>query len=345
MSIFKVIAGRFAANLNIPFLLHKNLYKNDLTILMYHGVIKKPLQVQDWCFISSEVFLRQMLYIKDHFDVVSLSDAMKYLKNRKTKIVETKKPKLVITFDDGYQNNYDVVFPFLCDLNIPATIFVNTKFVDTDQSIWFCMLNEALNQSKQKSIEWENVKYDVTTSVSKAVTSSKLQAVLKEKDHVNLLKSLKDIGIILNYDVNSSLSKDSPFHILSSDSIRTMQKSGLIEFGAHTATHTILTSVDPAIQQQEINKSIQDVESITGEKCRFFSYPNGRKKDYDCNAINQMKNNDILAAVTTIHGANTEETPLLELKRYGIGSDTQMPLFKCMVHHLTVKIDGLFCMG
>lgn len=58
--------------------------------------------------------------------------------------------------------------------------------------------------------------------------------------------------------------------------IRTMQDSGLIEFGAHTVNHINLKNSPPGEARQEITHSKTDVERLTGAPCRSFAYPFGR---------------------------------------------------------------------
>ena len=87
---------------------------------MYHGVVRKPLAVPDWCFISEQNFSRQMEYLHRNFKVVSLTQAAEDL--RENRINE---PTAVITFDDGYQNVCDVAYPLLSRLGLPATVFLS----------------------------------------------------------------------------------------------------------------------------------------------------------------------------------------------------------------------------
>lgn len=83
---------------------------------------------------------------------------------------------------------------------------------------------------------------------------------------------------------------------LSSNQIKEMQESGLVEFGAHTMTHVNLEKVDDKIAQKEIVQSKKAVEKLTGVTCFSFAYPYGRYNDHH---IEMVKNAGFTTAVTT----------------------------------------------
>lgn len=294
-----------------------------LLILYYHGVTKKNIDVYDWCFQDYAKFEKQIYYLKENFDILPLYKAVQLLIEGKIK-----KTTVAITFDDGFQNNYDVAFPLLRELKIPVTIFLTTGLVDKERTIWFCELNDILTATLSKEINFYGAKYNISDNIRKANISALLQGKLKElhPDEIenNLLKIKKELSAeSIKYNMNNN------FKILDKNSILEMNDSGLIDFGAHTHTHVILSKLSNEKQFEEISKSISEVEKLTGKPCRVFAYPNGRKQDFNKFSTDTLLRLGVDIAVTTIPGINNKNnTNALELYRFGIGSSISMNQFK-----------------
>jgi len=317
----------------MPQLLHKLAYRDDLTIIMYHGIIRSPLVVTDWCFVDEKTFGMQIEYLKKHFEIIALSEAIERMRSG-----GIKRPTAVITFDDGYQNNFDVAFPILFKEKIPSTIFLTTGLIDTDDTVWHCRLNLAISQTRRPRIERNGSKFDLSTVDLKAKASAVMQENLKGLPHSRLMATMRDIILELNCDPECSTEMGSPYRMLNKNAIAEMAASGLIEFGAHTHQHAILSRLSEGERFNEIRRSIDAVYQLTGRSCKYFAYPNGRAEDYNGRTIKDLEACGIQIAVTTAAGPNNRGTSLMELRRYGVGADLPMAEFQLMVHHFVSKL-------
>jgi len=92
-----------------------------MRIINYHSVggSATPLSVSDECFDQ------QMEFLSTHFDIVRLSDMVRYVLGR----ASLREGSVAITFDDGYEDNLSSAAPILKRYNAPATIFIATDFV------------------------------------------------------------------------------------------------------------------------------------------------------------------------------------------------------------------------
>jgi peptidoglycan/xylan/chitin deacetylase (PgdA/CDA1 family) len=96
---------------------------NAPLILAYHSVSERRT---DTLSLSTENFRHQLQWLQDNgYETLTLRDSVR--KNR------TQEKVAVLTFDDGYADNYHIVFPLLKEFGMTATIFLVAKSISTDQ--------------------------------------------------------------------------------------------------------------------------------------------------------------------------------------------------------------------
>ncbi|OPX96598.1 MAG: Polysaccharide deacetylase [Syntrophorhabdus sp. PtaB.Bin006] len=267
-----------------------------------------------------------MNYLKNSFRVVRLSEAVHLLKND-----QLTEPTVAITFDDGFMNNYTLAFPVLYELGIPATIFLTTGLIDTDNTVWFTKLVNMIETTNEQSLTVNGRHFLIDTPANKFASSVEMQAFLKAMPHQKLLEEIERIKVRLGCE--SSIDKSSPFRMLDAHAINEMVVSGLIEFGAHTHNHAILSYLDEEHKLFEIENSIKAVSNLTGQPCILFAYPNGGQDDYDSQAMHMLESIGIQGAVTMVSGPNYYGMDALQLRRYGIGCDLSFQRFTANLYH------------
>jgi peptidoglycan/xylan/chitin deacetylase (PgdA/CDA1 family) len=95
--------------------------EKNIPILYYHAVSDTILGIEE-LFVSPSDFEQQMLYLKDNsYSIITFDDL--------PEIEKYEKP-VIITFDDGYENNYTKAYPILKKFNFPAVIFLTTDYMD-----------------------------------------------------------------------------------------------------------------------------------------------------------------------------------------------------------------------
>lgn len=301
----------------------------EVVVLMYHGVVEVEPDLPDWCLLTKDVFEGQIKYLKDNFNVISLKDAVNGLRND-----SIKGPTAVITFDDGYQNNYDTAFPILKKYQVPATIYVTSKFIDTGETIWTGMLQDAFSRTKLKTLSWQGSKLDLSTRVLKKVSVERVKSALKQEPLSVIEAETRNLLDKLCEGENLKIAQTSPYRMLSSSMIEEMAKSELIEFGAHTHNHPILSKLTKLEQQEEIEKSIELISNASNTKCGTFAYPNGRVVDYTKETVSILEGADMYVSLSTTLGVCRKDTPLMEYRRFGVGDDTD---FKRGLYNMYAK--------
>lgn len=131
--------------------------KGGLPVLMYHAIDDKIFGIKEM-FVSTSSFDGQMKYLSDNgYTAIDFSEIKNYEKYRKP---------IIITFDDGYEDNYTNAYPILKKYKLKATIFVPSSFIDTPQYL-------TSRQIKEMS--------DLISFQSHSVTHPKLTIISKEE--------------------------------------------------------------------------------------------------------------------------------------------------------------------
>jgi peptidoglycan/xylan/chitin deacetylase (PgdA/CDA1 family) len=81
--------------------------------------------------VSPKNFERQMRYLREHVEIVSLDKILEIIKHHQS----LKRDMVAITFDDGYRDNYINAYPILKKYDIPSAIFITTGFIDKDHNM------------------------------------------------------------------------------------------------------------------------------------------------------------------------------------------------------------------
>ncbi len=290
---------------------------------MYHGITESNYSFPCWWQLPKNKFLWQIEYLNKHYTVLPLIKLLSLIKDNKP----IPNNVAVITFDDGFENNYKIAFPILFEFKMPATIFLTTDLIGTNKNIWIDELwmhfantkKSAINLSKFNLGVMSLLKDDKNQSFNKISSWIKKQDFNKKNEILEYLKNeLANKGAEFEYAQD--------FHLLSWTQVDDMKRSGLINFGAHTCTHEILSRLDDQRLNYEIINSCNTIAQHSQEI--VFAYPNGKSYDYDERSINLLKNANVLCALTTTSGLNSHKNDLFHLKRISIGNDITNDFFE-----------------
>ncbi|ABR43948.1 polysaccharide deacetylase family protein [Parabacteroides distasonis] len=118
--------------------------KHSVTIFNFHQVSAAfdPKRHLTTTWTSLDKFIKAMRYLSNRYEFISLSEAQACLKNT------LDKNYAVLTFDDGDSSLLEVM-PILKKMQIPATFFINTDYLDDAQYSWV----DALTYYKQNKID------------------------------------------------------------------------------------------------------------------------------------------------------------------------------------------------
>lgn len=285
---------------------------------MYHRVLEEYDQIID--DIDAAQFTQQMETLAEYFNVLSLDEALNQARSGRME------PGAVcITFDDGYRDNYDVAFPILKALDLPATFFIASGYLG-DGIMWNDVVIESVRNTSLSELDLTELSFGkcpVSSTQQKvelvrAVISSWRNKSLDERNKLSLiLKQIAQVG-------------EGKRIMMTNDEVLEMSNSGM-EIGGHTVNHPILTSATSEEARNEIQNGKNELESIIGKPLKYFAYPSGRiAKDYDQNHVKMVKDAGFLAAVTTNDGVVNNASESFELPRVSIDHANKFRFFASM---------------
>jgi peptidoglycan/xylan/chitin deacetylase (PgdA/CDA1 family) len=285
---------RFAKVLLGQALVRSGLWKRSLRmwaerdaviIFAYHRVIEKWDETLDYSqpgmVVTASTFDRHVAILKEHFQVVTL-DALLADGNTAGRAA---RPRCVVTFDDGWRDNYDLAFPILSRHEIPATIFLTADFIGTDRAFWHTELMYLLTSPKLSSL----------LSVERAFRAypdpvrhhlkrlARLDGAAGAQEVDPLIETVKRLcdddaieelvhSLAKTAGTRRPLVRDRKF-FLDWDQVRTMAAAG-IEIGSHGCSHRILTRLSAEQADDELSRSKAEIEHRIGRKVKHFAFPN-----------------------------------------------------------------------
>jgi peptidoglycan/xylan/chitin deacetylase (PgdA/CDA1 family) len=296
-----------------------NLHGRSAAILMYHSVLPDPsLQADSLGGIvhSGSAFRAQMELLARDYHPISLNQTVKHLRDGE----DFPKRSVVVTFDDGYADNYEVAMPILNQFAVPATFYVTVDCVENKRLPWPSRLRFAFRRTKQTS--WTGSKTDSQTgsnpkSWNLSSPLNREEAFLAACDSCCQLSGAVQEEFVrrIEHELQASLPADSGSLMMSYDQLRELAGHGHV-VGSHTMTHPNMAQLKVDDARRELAESKQRLESRLGSPIKHFSYPcPALEPHWSERTLEQSRAVGYETAVTTNSGLTRRGDQLLSLKR------------------------------
>ncbi len=220
---------------------------------------------------SEEAFDRQLRYLKRNSEVIGPDDIDAARKDRRSLHV-------LITFDDGYLDNYELAYAALRRHDLPATFFIATGFIDRPRLPWWdeiASLVRALHRGTLDLADWLPAPLAVDDDTREAAIQT-LLATYKSLPAAQAAEFLARLRTVTGGRARGG--RDDLW--MTWDMVREMAAGGMT-IGGHTINHAILSGLDEDEQWQEISGCAARLERETGRPMRYFAYPVGGRSTFD----------------------------------------------------------------
>jgi len=261
---------------------------------MYHRVAEPDTDIWQLA-VSPAHFEQQLRVLKQLGIVVSTIELSQQLHQR-----NLKRRSIAITFDDGYLDNYLHARPLLMKYQLPATFFIVSGNVGSDQEFWWdelaaiLLLAEHLPPALSLTLP-DGTQLDAALQSEQHLTPELWQQhqqwrageqtppTLRAALFYNLWQQLRPLSAPvqqlclqqLRVWAGSQLGSRPAYSSISLDQLRELHSNTLFTIGAHTCTHPALASHPVALQREEVEGGRQALYQATGQLPEVLAYPYG----------------------------------------------------------------------
>lgn len=312
--------------------------KDSLLVLTYHRIGEVDTDPWDPAIISAtgEEFDEQIAYLKRKHALVTLEEALAFVDG--TDRDKSNRCRVLITFDDGYLDNYQIAFPVLKSHGAQGVFFLCSNIVGSGHVPWWDHVAYLVkNGSRQKfslsfprAIEFDLAKDGLTECLRKILDLCKTPANI---DLDRFIQGLKEaVG-----------GKDLPTGIrrfLTWDDAREMLAGGMA-VGAHTHTHPMLSKLTEDEQRRELTLSRDVIGERLGVKVDSLAYPFGSRTAFT-RKTEQIAEELGFRGAFSYYGNMTNQRQNLErfnLKRVTVGSQSWT---RMKVQTEVCRVSGVF---
>ena len=266
-------------------------YRTDSLRIIYYHVVSdtRHRYYFDGKTINSDEFIYQIDMFQRHFEIISLTEALQFSSKG-----QSLRKKLVITFDDGFYENYSVIAPILIEKKLKATFYLIGNCIDNKDLMWrnkLLLINKTKDKvNLEKSIREISDEYGLKSGSSKNLMSwsFKVFPMDKKEEIVNKLWQL-----VLEIPIQEYLEEYKPY--MTRHHIRELSTEGF-EFGTHSMSHPIFNRLGYNNFRDEILNSRSFISQLTGGNVNTFSYPFGVRANADFEKQFVFENTNIIEA-------------------------------------------------
>jgi len=275
-------------------------------ILMYHSV---PCE-DDAAWIAPRNrmhpsrFERQMRFLSRHRRVVAIDELRDALERGDPIPPRT----VLLTFDDGYRDNLEVVAPILQEYRLPAALYLATGYVTDGENQWADQLYVAIRRRRRDHLDLDGVgQFDLGRPEAREAAYRAIAQRLLVADRPSREQTLRRISEQLMLDSRSIR------QTLTWEEVRRLaDQNPLLTLGVHTADHLDLSSVTVNDAMRQIRRSVVEFETRLGRLPRHFSFPYSRSVQEICRRLPEL---GISTAMTGTETSDAAQPDPLDLRR------------------------------
>lgn len=314
---------------------------NSVSVVTYHGVLPEGYCTTDSfldnTLVSDECFRSHLRLLKKHYNVVSPQDFLRWLRGQDT----LPKQAVLLTCDDGLQNNLTVMLPLLREQDLQCLFFVTgTSTAETPEVLWYVelylMLMEVKGEFAQASWRGSVIPEVSSERMKRRSCWLQLMRTLSRFDQEGRREFLRQAAGWWNLDLNwKRRYLDDPllrqrFCLLRAPELKQLVDAGMT-IGAHTLSHPVLGEQSEELACVEIAECLGRLESASGQPVWALAYPFGDPASVGAREFRLAEQAGYECAFVNVGGSIPAEFSCFSLPRIHVTAEMTLPVFEAHV--------------
>ncbi|WP_109125844.1 polysaccharide deacetylase family protein [Dyella sp. C11] len=282
-------------------------WQKDLRILAYHRIMPVPDPAHydfDMELISTtpEEFREQMTLVKERYRPMRLSDVAAAINAGDALPPDA----VVVTFDDGYDDNYRIAYPILKELGVPATFFISTGHIDSGRPYAYDWLVHMILLADTPRLQLPELGIDVPMPATRDERRALATHVLDSMKEISALEQTAMTRRLEGeWNMPSEHARPEDCRPMTWDQLREMRSAGL-EIGSHGVNHWMLSKLPREELEREVFDSRNALLRELGPMPLLMSYPVGSNRAFDKQVIEVTRDAGFDLACSYISGTNLQ---------------------------------------
>jgi peptidoglycan/xylan/chitin deacetylase (PgdA/CDA1 family) len=231
---------------------------------------------------TADAFREQLDWLYSRFQLITLGELTAQL----TGDIVWREPTVLLTFDDGYRDNFDIAVPILRERNAPATFFIPSLFVESPQLPWWDQIAYVIKHTKVDQLQLRYGQQGLQVPLTINLRSTPRSAAITLLIRAFLNGMIPDQAWFLDHlatEAETAVNQEQLGRILfmSWDQLRQLVLAGSrFSVGSHTHGHRKLSDLDDSTQRYELSKSKHLLEAHLASEVTALAYPYGWRGTY-----------------------------------------------------------------
>jgi peptidoglycan/xylan/chitin deacetylase (PgdA/CDA1 family) len=291
-----------------------HLRDDSFAIFLFHGVVRQhhhPLRNYTRKHLALDKFVEIVCDLRSHGEPISMDDVV--AANARGRVLP--KRAFVVTFDDGFENNYLIAAPVLREFNVPAMFYITTGFIESNSLSWIDMIEYAVEKMErvEVTLPFTNKRAVCQTLEEKMHLLDQIRQFVKSNLTIDPYEFAYDV--CHQCGVETIVPDPELDQKMRPEQLRALYDSPLFVVGGHSHTHRIMSYLPLLELQIEVETSMRKLREWVGQPLTHYSYPEGLAHCYSDQVIAELRKNGIVCSPTAEYGVNKVGDDLFRLKR------------------------------